>query len=433
MATIPSITFAPRTVSVIGLGHIGLPTAAMFASRGVKVIGVDINQETVDVINQGKTHFLEPRLDRLVQLGVSNGCLRATTIPEPSDAFLIAVPTPLTTDNQPNLDFVRASVESIAPVLASANVVILESTSPVGTTERLRDWLVAARPDLRFPAFGNNVADICIAYCPERVLPGQAIRELEYNDRVIGGLTTICSQRASQIYRIFAKGNLHFTTSRLAEMTKLAENSFRDVNIAYANELSLICDTLRLDVRELIELANRHPRVNILQPGCGVGGHCIAIDPWFIADGAPDETQLIQTARKVNDSKPDWVVDKIKQEIQSIVADGRNEADIVIALLGLAFKPDIADLRGSPALQIANTLQECTKAKIVAVEPNIASPRQLLEGIQMCDFETALSKANIIALLVAHTQFSSLRTRLRNRQSLVDVAGETFGRIESQK
>jgi UDP-N-acetyl-D-mannosaminuronic acid dehydrogenase len=284
---------------------------------------------------------------------VHEGFLRATTKPEPADAFLIAVPTPFKGDHEPDIGFVRAAVESIAPVIQKGNLVVLESTSPVGTTEQVVRWLAAARPDLRFPDAGGGLPEVNVAYCPERVLPGQVVRELVDNDRIIGGMTPACSERAVALYRIFVRGELLVSDARTAEMCKLTENSFRDVNIAFANELSIICDKLGIDVWELIRLANRHPRVKILQPGAGVGGHCIAVDPWFIVAGNPKEARLIRTAREVNDSKPHWVVHKVHE---AIATSGRAASDLTIALMGLAFKPNIDDLRESPALDVAKTL-----------------------------------------------------------------------------
>uniref|UniRef100_UPI0035A14F2F UDP-N-acetyl-D-mannosamine dehydrogenase n=1 Tax=Glaesserella sp. TaxID=2094731 RepID=UPI0035A14F2F len=291
-------------ISVIGLGYIGLPTAAAFALHGVNVIGVDVNQHTVDTINQGKIHIVEPELEVAVHLSVTNGRLIATLTPEPAEAFLIAVPTPFKGDNyEPDLSYIEAASRAIAPVLKKGNLVILESTSPVGATEQMAEWLAHIRPDLTFPQQAGEDSDIRIAHCPERVLPGQVMRELVENDRIIGGMTDKCAEQAVRLYKTFVKGDCIVTNSRTAEMCKLTENAFRDVNIAFANELSIICDRLGINVWELISLANRHPRVNILQPGCGVGGHCIAVDPWFIVNKTPDLAKLIHTARLVNDGK----------------------------------------------------------------------------------------------------------------------------------
>jgi len=416
------------TVSVIGLGYIGLPTAAMFASRKVKVIGVDINQHAVDTINQGCIHIVEPELDMVVHAAVTEGFLRATTKPEPAEAFLIAVPTPFKGDHVPDLCYVRAAAESIAPVLKKGDIVILESTSPVGTTEQMLQWLVAARPDLRFPvqgAAGNDI-DINIAYCPERVLPGHVIRELVENDRIIGGLTEACSKRAAETYRVFVKGELLFTNARTAEMAKLTENAFRDVNIAFANELSLISDKLDINVWELIKLANHHPRVNILQPGCGVGGHCIAVDPWFIVDKTPEEARLIRTAREVNDHKPHWVQGKVETAVADIVAKtGMAVKDVKIACFGLAFKPDIDDLRESPALEISLALAKQYPGQVVAVEPNVTeAPTKLCASeVELVDFSIAITEAHVLVLLVDHTEFKSEKLQLNPTQRLVDTKG----------
>lgn len=416
-----------NTVSVIGLGYIGLPTAAMFASRRVKVIGVDVNQYAVDTINQGKIHIVEPELDMIVHAAVTEGFLRAVTKPESADAFLIAVPTPFKGDHEPDLTYVRSAAKSIAAVLKKGDVVILESTSPVGTTEQMAKWLSQARPDLRFPLNGATEIDVHVAYCPERVLPGHVIRELVENDRIIGGLTPACSAKAAEIYRVFVRGELLFTNARTAEMCKLTENSFRDVNIAFANELSLISDKLDINVWELIKLANHHPRVNILQPGCGVGGHCIAVDPWFIVDKTPDEARIIRTAREVNDGKPHWVLEKIHAAIARLIQSGKKEetTEVTVACFGLAFKPDIDDLRESPALEIALHLANSFDGRVLAVEPNIqCEPESLINaGIRLIDFEEALAEAEIIVLLVDHSEFKGLDKAIFADKQLVDTKG----------
>ena len=413
------------TVSVIGLGYIGLPTAAMFASRNVKVIGVDINQHAVDTINQGQIHIVEPELDVIVHAAVTEGFLRASTKPEPAEAFLIAVPTPFKGDHVPDLSYVRAAAESIAPVLKKGDMVILESTSPVGTTEQMLQWLVAARPDLRFPEEGALASDIDInvAYCPERVLPGHVIRELVQNDRIIGGLSPACSKRAADIYRVFVEGELLFTNARTAEMAKLTENAFRDVNIAFANELSLISDNLDINVWELIKLANHHPRVNILQPGCGVGGHCIAVDPWFIVDKTPEQARLIRTAREVNDYKPQWVLEKVRAAVDALVATGRDEASITVALLGLSFKPNIDDLRESPALQIAKLFAAETRTSLLLVEPNIDTLPTAMASQTLVSVEDAISQADVIGLLVNHREFSGIKAKLKQHTRVIDAVG----------
>ena len=414
-----------KSVSVIGLGYIGLPTAAMFASRKVQVIGVDINQEAVNIINQGRIHIVEPDLDIIVHAAVTEGYLRATTKPEPADAFLIAVPTPFKDNHAPDLTYVKAAAESIAPVLSKGNTVILESTSPVGTTEAMIEWLAAARPDLRFPVDGANAEaiDVHVAYCPERVLPGRVVTELIENDRIIGGITLACSQHAADIYRVFVNGELLFSNARTAEMAKLTENAFRDVNIAFANELSLISDKIGIDVWELIRLANHHPRVNILQPGCGVGGHCIAVDPWFIVDKTPEQARLIRSAREVNDSKPEWVCERIRAEVAALVAAGKLEQDIKVAVLGLAFKPDIDDLRESPALHIAEKIAAGSRAQLMLSEPNVEQLPAALAGFPLVDPREAVASADVIAVLVKHRPFIALAQQLRDHPHVIDAVG----------
>ncbi|EGI5162252.1 UDP-N-acetyl-D-mannosamine dehydrogenase [Campylobacter coli] len=394
-------------VCVIGLGYIGLPTAAVFASRKVKVLGVDINQQAVDTINQGKIHIVEPELDILVHAVVKDGYLKAATSPDEADAFIIAVPTPFRgDDHEPNLDYIKAASKSVAKVLKKGNLVILESTSPVGATEQMAKWLADERPDLTFPHQTGEESDIKIAHCPERVLPGQVIRELVENDRIIGGMTQQCTEQAVSLYKIFVQGECIKTNARTAEMAKLTENSFRDVNIAFANELSILCDKLDINVWELINLANRHPRVNILQPGCGVGGHCIAVDPWFIVHQNPNEAKMIKTAREVNDDKPNFVIQKIKERVKDI-------SQPKIACLGLAFKPDIDDLRESPALDIVVKLANECANQILAVEPNIKQlPLKLQDktNIELVSLEQALDKADVIVILVKHREFIGMQS-----------------------
>jgi UDP-N-acetyl-D-mannosaminuronic acid dehydrogenase len=401
-----------QTISIIGLGYIGLPTAAMFASRKLTVIGVDVNQNTVDTINRGEIHIIEPDLDMVVQASVSQGYLRATTKPEPAEAFLIAVPTPFKGDNhEPDLKYIEAACKSIAPVLARGNLVVLESTSPVGATEAMAGWLAKARPDLSFPQDAGEASDIRIAHCPERVLPGKVMQELITNDRVIGGMTKRCSAMAVELYETFVSGDCIIATSpRVAEMAKLTENSFRDVNIAFANELSIICDKLNIDVWELIRLANRHPRVNVLQPGAGVGGHCIACDPWFIVSSAPEEAKLIRAAREVNDAKPHWVLAKAHAAIAAILdADpARLAKDVTVACYGVAFKPDIDDLRDSPALEITRSLIAGHAGKVFVVEPNIEALPASLNGGELVDMLEA-SQADVHLLLVDHKYFRALK------------------------
>lgn len=414
------------TVSVVGLGYIGLPAAAMFASRRVKVIGIDVNQHAIDTINKGKIHIVEPELDLLVHAAVTEGYLRATNSPEPADAFIIAVPTPFKGDYEPDLSYIKAAATSIAPVLKKGDVIILESTSPVGTTEKMVDWLAEARSDLKFPKCATDIPDVHVAYCPERVLPGHVVRELVQNDRIIGGMTAICSQRAVDVYRVFVDGELLVTDARTAEMSKLTENAFRDANIAFANELSLICDRLNINVWELIKLANHHPRVKILQPGPGVGGHCIAVDPWFIVHSAPDVAKLIRQARETNNSKPRWVEGKVTEAIRQVAASQEiAETDVKIACFGLAFKANIDDLRESPSLDIVYTLAKDYRGQIVAVEPNITEvPKSLKElGVQLYDIGTAIESCHVIVMLVDHAEFLEIKPELSDGQILIDTKG----------
>lgn len=401
-----------NTISVIGLGYIGLPTAAVIASRRKKVIGVDVNQHAVETINRGDIHIVEPELDIIVHAAVKEGYLRATTEPEPADAFLIAVPTPFNAENGnghvPDLSYIEAASKNIAQVLKKGDLVILESTSPVGATEQMAAWLAEARPDLTFPQTYGEESDIRVAHCPERVLPGHVVRELVENDRVIGGMTAKCSEAATALYKIFVEGECITTTARTAEMAKLTENSFRDVNIAFANELSIICDKLDINVWELIRLANRHPRVNILQPGPGVGGHCIAVDPWFIVSETPEEARLIRTAREVNDGKPQWVIDKVNEAVGKFLSHHpeKTAKDVTIACFGLAFKPDIDDLRESPALKIAEEIERNHPGTNLVVEPNVESlPCGKLMKSMILNHDDALQQADIIVLLVDHKEF----------------------------
>ncbi|WP_312242504.1 UDP-N-acetyl-D-mannosamine dehydrogenase [Pantoea sp.] len=413
-----------ETISVIGLGYIGLPTAAVFASKGKQVVGVDINAHAVETINRGEIHIIEPDLDKVVHEAVKNGYLRATTMPQPADAFLIAVPTPFIGDHQPDLSFVQAAAKSIAPVLKRGDLVILESTSPPGSTEQLAQWLAAARPDLRFPPHSSQT-DVHIAYCPERVLPGQVMVELIKNDRVIGGMTPACSARASALYRIFLQGECVETNTRTAEMCKLTENSFRDVNIAFANELSVICADQDINVWELIALANRHPRVNILQPGPGVGGHCIAVDPWFIVAQNPEQARLIRTAREVNDSKPGWVLAQVKNALADCLTQtGKRAGEITIACFGLAFKPDIDDLRESPAMEVAHLIANWHSGTTWVVEPHVRQiPARLAEEATLVSVEQALREADLLVMLVDHREFRVIDADSVRQQWIVDTKG----------
>lgn len=389
---------------MIGLGYIGLPTAAVFAEYGIKVKGVDINQHAVDTINQGKIHIEEHGLEALVRKAVEDKMLKAYTTPQKADAFIMAVPTPFKgKDHEPNLDYIESATRSLAKVLEKGNLVILESTSPVGTTEKMADWLAEERPDLTFPQQNGEDSDIRITHCPERILPGQMIRELVENDRIIGGMTPKCSEYASALYKLFVEGECTITTARIAEMSKLTENAFRDVNIAFANELSLLCNKMGISVWELIEMANKHPRVSILQPGCGVGGHCIAVDPWFIVHDFPEDANIIRTARETNDGKPLYVISKVKEAIKNI-------ANPKIACLGLAFKPDIDDLRESPALEITKMLSDNADFNIFAVEPNVKELPQVLQNrknVKLVSLDEAMNQADILAVLVNHKEFSN--------------------------
>tara|TARA_R110000751_G_scaffold68236_2_gene138893 strand:+ start:2767 stop:4041 length:1275 start_codon:yes stop_codon:yes gene_type:complete len=419
-----------NTISVVGLGYIGLPTAAMFASRKIKVIGVDVNQHAVDTINRGEIHIVEPDLDMIVHTAVTEGYLKATTAPEPADAFLIAVPTPFKNNDseipEPDLSYIKKASEAIAPVLKKGDLVILESTSPVGATEQMAVWLAAARPDLTFPgpesSYTDTNIDVNVAHCPERVLPGHVVRELVENDRVIGGITAKCSARSVELYKTFVQGECVITNARTAEMAKLTENSCRDVQIAFANELSIICDRLDINVWELISLANRHPRINILQPGPGVGGHCIAVDPWFIVSKTPEEAQLIHTARKVNDAKPQWVINKVKLAIADFLQanPSKTAKDITIACYGLAFKPDIDDLRESPALNITKQIAKLHSGIVLAVEPNIIELPSMMEKLQLSTFDDAKEGADIHLLLVDHKEF---KNNIIKSDCLIDTKG----------
>lgn len=396
-----------KTVCVIGLGYIGLPTAALLASNGYDVAGVDLNHYAVETINKGKIHIVEPDLDAFVRSAVSAGKLKAFTEPQAADIFVICVPTPFHEGEgtpQPNIDYVLAATAAIAGFVKPGNLVILESTSPVGTTEKISEVLGVA---------GVDITKISIAYCPERVLPGKIMAELVENDRVVGGLTPEAAKLVADFYRTFVHGEVLETESRTAEMCKLTENSFRDVNIAFANELSLICAKDGINVWNLIQLANRHPRVNILQPGAGVGGHCIAVDPWFIVARDPENAQLIRSAREVNNFKTSWVIDQIKVSVaDAYVRLGRKPQ---VACLGLAFKPDIDDLRESAAVRIAEALVS-GGYDVIAVEPNIYKH----ESFRMTTLDDALQEADVIAILVKHRQFAtdSVRKKLQAVEAL---------------
>lgn len=382
----------------IGLGYIGLPTAIIAANHGVKVVGVDVNPQIVEMTNAGQLHIVEPGLGELLQKVVADGSLRASTAPVENDAFFIVVPTPFKGDHQPDVSYVEAATRSVAPFLKAGDLFVIESTSPVGTTEAMAKLIFELRPELE--------GKIYIAYCPERVLPGNVIYELVHNDRVIGGLNPESADKAMEFYGQFVQGKLHKTNCRTAEMCKLVENSSRDVQIAFANELSVICERAGINVWELIELANKHPRVNILQPGCGVGGHCIAVDPYFITAAYPDQAKIIAMARSINNYKAEWCVERIKNAVLSFELEHKREP--VVAMMGLAFKPNIDDLRESPAQQIAlSVVRDCPNANILVAEPNIKEHKDF----KLTPYQEAYETADIVALLTAHNEFKTLPWR----------------------
>jgi len=397
-----------KKVCVIGLGYIGLPTSALLANKGFDVHGVDVVQSTVDTINRGEIHIVEPELDTFVKTAVNSGKLKANTKPTEADIFIIAVPTPFHEGYVPNIDYVVSATKSIAPYVKEGNIIILESTSPVGTTEKVEEVLKEN---------GVDTSKIYVAHCPERVLPGQIMRELVENDRIVGGTTKEATKKTAQFYRTFVTGEVLETDAKTAEMAKLTENSFRDVNIAFANELSILCEKFGIDVWELRKLANRHPRVNILYPGVGVGGHCIAVDPWFIVHAGKEDAKIIRTAREVNTYKTEWVIEKIKNEALKFENEyGRKPK---IALMGLAFKPDIDDLRESPALYIANRLTD-ELGSVICVEPNIPLDSKLKTNIgelKLVSIEDGL-ESDIIVFLVAHKEFKKF-----NLDNALDFCG----------
>ena len=395
-----------KKICVIGLGYIGLPTAALLANRGYEVIGVDINIEAVKTINQGKIHIVEPDLDTFVHSAVKSGNLKAYLVPKKADIFIICVPTPFYEESEtptPNLDYVLSATKAISPYVKNGDIVILESTSPVGATELVKLELEKANVDT------NNIS---LAYCPERVLPGKIMLELTENDRIVGGINQKSTKEVKKFYETFVNGEVLTTDSRTAEMSKLVENSYRDTNIAFANELSIISDKLDINVWELIELANHHPRVNILKPGSGVGGHCIAVDPWFIVSKNPEESNIIKVAREVNNYKTEWCIEKIRSK--SLEFELENKTKPKIALMGLAFKPDIDDLRESPALYIAKSLNK--EFDIIVVEPNIEQS----EEFELVNYQYAIEKADIIVFLVSHKEFKSLNL---NGKFSIDFCG----------
>ncbi|TFH70684.1 UDP-N-acetyl-D-mannosamine dehydrogenase [Cellulomonas sp. HD19AZ1] len=416
----PTTEVPVPTVAVIGLGYIGLPTAAVLAMHGADVVGVDVNAATVDAVNRGEVPFVEPDLEIAVSGAVAQGRLRAETKTPEADVFIVAVPTPFTGDHAPDLAYIEAAADGIAPRLRGGELVVLESTSPPGATRHMADRILAARPDLSLDGTDGRPV-LHVAHCPERVLPGRVMIELVTNDRIVGGLTAEAAERAKALYAMFCQGEIMLTDAVTAEMAKLVENSYRDVNIAFANELSVIADKLGIDVWELIELANHHPRVNILQPGPGVGGHCIAVDPWFIVDAAPQEARLIRTAREVNDAKPAWVVRKTLD-----AAAGRDA--LTIAALGLAFKSNIDDLRESPARHIvADVADALPRSEILVVEPHVDTlPAELANrsNVVLVPLDDALARADLVLLLVGHSSFAELGDASAARRfDIIDVVG----------
>lgn len=379
----------------MGLGYIGLPTAIIAAKHGIQITGVDINPKVVDMTNQGKLHIVEPGMQELLQEVVFNGMLKASTTPEESDAYFMVVPTPFKGNHEPDVSYLEAATRAVIPFLKEGDLFVIESTSPVGTTDKMMELIFALRPELQEKIF--------IAYCPERVLPGNVVYELVHNDRVIGGMNEASTDKAIEFYSLFVQGTLHRTNSKTAEMCKLTENSSRDVQIAFANELSLICDKAGINVWELINLANKHPRVNILQPGCGVGGHCIAVDPYFITADFPMESKIIATAREINNYKAFWCAEKIQNAMLKFELENHRKPKV--AMMGLAFKPDIDDLREAPAKYITTkVMQSCNNADIMVVEPNV----ECHNVFKLTDYKVAYSQADIIVFLVAHTPFKML-------------------------
>lgn len=408
-------------VCVVGLGYIGLPTAATLASSGHEVVGVDVREPVLAAIRAGEAHFHEPDLQMLLTAAIGAGRLRVEAVPEEADYFIIAVPTPIDPASAPDMSYVEAAAASIAPVLRKGSTVILESTSPVGATEALGAALAQARLDLRVPRYQETIddADIAVCHCPERILPGQMLRELVSNDRIIGGLSIACAEKALALYETFVRGNCYLTDARVAELTKLTENAYRDVNIGFANELSLICDRLGVDVWQVRELANRHPRVSILEPGAGVGGHCIAVDPWFIVHSAPEEARLIRTARTVNDEKPRRIV----KRVSDLAARFKSP---VVACYGLTYKPDVDDVRESPAFEVVEALAAQPDLHILVCEPNLAALPDSLAGrpnVRLVDTEEAERQADIAVFLVGHRQFKRKSANLFLHKAVIDAIG----------
>jgi UDP-N-acetyl-D-mannosaminuronic acid dehydrogenase len=407
-----------QKVAVIGLGYIGLPTAALIASRGMQVVGIDTKETVVNTVGSGAIHISEPDLDGLVSKVVSSGSLTTATKPQPADVFIIAVPTPIDRENRPDLSCVNAAVESIIDLLTPGNLVILESTSPIGTTERIAKRISERRPDLHVGMNGSEDGAIFVAYCPERVLPGRILTELINNDRCIGGITPACTRRAQRFYKTFVRGACVATTARAAELVKLTENAFRDTNIAFANELSLICDRFDINVWEVIDIANRHPRVNVLRPGPGVGGHCIAVDPWFIIDSAPDIARVMRMSREVNHGKTQMVI----QRAEALIDD---HPYANIACYGLTFKANVDDLRESPAMEIALHLAAKYGRRIKVVEPNLRRlPPELADhGVGFMKIDEALRSCEIAIVLVDHDEFKMIPLSDRRHLDVIDTRG----------
>ena len=417
MSTLPSSGHG--RVCVVGLGYVGLPTAALLAANGMDVLGVDVDTQRVDVVNDGVSPISEPGLDVAVADAVGSGRLRAGCEPEAADAFIVAVPTPIDSDHSPDLSALYSAVESLAPRLRAGDLVVVESTSPVGSTESVSARLAELRPDLSFPHALGDESDVRVAYCPERVLPGNALAELVENDRVIGGVSTSCAEAAKGMYETFVKGECHLTDARTAEMVKLSENAFRDVNIAFANELSVVCDALGVDPWAMIRLANRHPRVDVLQPGPGVGGHCIPVDPWFIVHSEPERTPLIQAARMVNDRKPEWVARRAVEMCSDLDSP-------VVACLGLAYKSDTDDLRESPSISAIRGIRRMFEGPILVVEPHVDTlPDDLLGAgtIELVELQQALDAADVVVLLTDHSSFLEIDPHILDGKRVLDSRG----------
>ena len=408
----------PVSVCILGLGYVGLPTAAIISNRGIPVTGVDTRQTVIDAIANGETPIVEPGLDVLVQSAVASGYLKAETKPVPADVFILAVPTPFKEGNVPDLSYLESAIASVAPVLKPGNLVILESTSPVGTTEKIAAWIASHRPDLTLPDTSQE-PKVYIAHSPERVLPGRVLIELVDNDRVIGGLTSACAEKALEFYKLFVQGSCHMTSARTAELVKLAENAYRDTNIAFANEMSLVCEKLGIDVWEMRDLANRHPRVDILLPGPGVGGHCIAVDPWFIVDSARDSTPLLQAARYVNDSKPQRVA-------ETILSEAERRSARAICCLGLSYKADIDDLRESPSVNIVDMVARRFEGTLFVVEPYIdALPEDLVgfPNLTLAGLSDGLGRSEIVVLLTDHLEFRNIPMNYLKDKQIIDTRG----------